>query len=178
MFLFLRNALLVLTLTTPSAINAQDCADYKADYAEGEYGQSLFLFEGDTRWDVTAIAQYNTIVGDHDFYNSKGVELTNVLAVLQQDRANVNRFGKPDRTNLAFDDDAPNFFYDEQDDFFTTPARRAMFADMTLVVECFYFPDHVQDFTNRFMNRETFFLMVTIFEHPNGGLGIFVGEAG
>ncbi len=178
MFQILRNAFLMLTLTTPSAIYAQDCADYKADYAEGEYGQSLFLFEGSTRWDTDAIVQYNTIVGDHDFFNSKGVELTNVLAVLQQDRANVNRFGKPDSVNMAFDGEAPNMFFDEQDGFFTTPARRALFADMTLVVECFYYPDHVQDFTRRFMNRETFFLMVTVFENPKGGLGVFIGEAG
>jgi len=177
MFQHLRTALFAVMLIAPSAINAQDCADYKADYAEGEYGQSLFLFAGDTRWDVTAITQYNTIVGDQDFVSSKGVALTNVLAVLQQDRANVNRFGKPDSTDIGFDDESLMFF-DEQDDFFTTPSRRALFADMTLVVECFYFPDNTQDFAKRFMGRETFFLMVTVFEHPNGGLGVFVGEAG
>lgn len=178
MFQFLRNALLVLTLMTPSAINAQDCADYKSDPTKGEYGESLFLFEGDTRWDIDVITQYNTIVGDRDFYNSKGVELTNVFAVLQQDRANVNHFNKSDYTKVSFADGDSILFYDEQDDFFITPARRALFADMTLVVECFYYPDHVQDFTSRFMNRETFPLMVTVFEHPNGGLGVFIGETG
>lgn len=174
----LRTAILALSLMSPLVVAAQDCADINTEFVDGKYTDSLILYEGSARTEVDILVWYNTIVGDQDFVNSKGEALTNVLAVLQQDRANVNRFGKPDRTDLAFDDDAPNFFYDDQDEYFTTPARRAQFADMTLVVECFYYPDHVQDFTDRFMGRETFFLMINIFELPKGGLGIFVGEAG
>ena len=173
-----RTAIIALSLMSPLAAMAQDCADINTKFVDGEYTDSLILHEGSTRTEVDILVWYNTIVGDQDFVNSKGAPLTSILAVLQQDRANVNRFDKPDRTDLAFDDDAPNFFYDDQDDYFTTPARRAEFADMTLVVECFYYPDHVQDFTDRFMNRESFFLMINVFEHPKGGLGIFIGETG
>ena len=174
----LQYVLLGLVLITPTMVTAQNCVEYKSEYADGAYGDSLFLYEGSKRWDVDVIVQYNTIIGDHDFYNSKGLALTNVLAVLQQDRANVNRFGKPNRADITYDDDNPMIFVDEKDDYFTTPERRALFADMTLEVECFYYPDHMQDFTDRFMGRETFFLMIHVFEHPKGGLGIFIGEAG
>lgn len=42
------------------------------------------------------IAQYYTVIGPGDFYNSAGARLTDFGAILQQDRANLHRFGKPD----------------------------------------------------------------------------------
>ena len=56
--------------------------------------------------------EYYATLSPRDTYNSKGVPLNDVCAIVQQDRANVHRFGNPDG-------DAP-------DGFFTTPERRAM----------------------------------------------------
>ena len=39
------------------------------------------------------IAEYFTLLGPRDFYNSNGVRLTDTCAIIQQDRANFHRFG-------------------------------------------------------------------------------------
>lgn len=56
--------------------------------------------------------EYYATLSPKDTFNSSGIPLNNVCAIVQQDRANVHKFGNPDG--------------DQLDDFFTTPERRAM----------------------------------------------------
>lgn len=58
--------------------------------------------------------EYYATLSPRDTYNSRGAPLKDVCAIVQQDRANVHKFGNPDR--------------DTPDNFFTSPARRAMIA--------------------------------------------------
>ncbi len=58
--------------------------------------------------------QYFATLSPGDTYNSRGVPLDDVCAIVRQDRANVYNRGNPDG--------------DEPDGFFTTPERRAMIA--------------------------------------------------
>jgi hypothetical protein len=44
----------------------------------------------------TLIAEYFTLIGPADLYNSSGVRLGDFGAILQQDRANFHRFGRRD----------------------------------------------------------------------------------
>ncbi|MEJ6393272.1 hypothetical protein V8J82_08405 [Gymnodinialimonas sp. 2305UL16-5] len=45
------------------------------------------------------IGSYYTTLGPQDHYNSSGVRLTDFGAILQQDRANVHRFGRADASD-------------------------------------------------------------------------------
>lgn len=58
--------------------------------------------------------EYFTTLSPKDTYNSRGASLQSVCAVVQQDRANVHKFGNPDK--------------DKPDSFFTSPKRRAMIS--------------------------------------------------
>ena len=58
--------------------------------------------------------EYYTTLSPQDTYNSRGVALTDVCAIVQQDRSNVHRFGNPDG--------------EQPDNFFTSPERRSMIA--------------------------------------------------
>lgn len=56
---------------------------------------------------------YYATIGPQDFYNSSGVRLRDLCAIVQQDRANFHRFGKRDQG-------------DESDPFFADRANRAL----------------------------------------------------
>ncbi len=58
--------------------------------------------------------EYHSMLTPNDKYNSRGAPLNDFCAIVQQDRANVHRFGNPDG--------------DQPDGFFTTSERRAMIA--------------------------------------------------
>jgi len=60
----------------------------------------------------TLMLEYFTTLTPNDTYNSSGASLGDFCAVVQQDRANVHRFGNPDGDGV--------------DPFFNTPQRRAM----------------------------------------------------
>lgn len=68
--------------------------------------------------------EYYATLSPQDTYNSSGAPLNNVCGIVQQDRANVHKFGKMDSG-------------DTFDPFFTTPARRAMIAG-----KCDFDPSH------------------------------------
>ncbi len=77
---------------------------------------------------VTAAAEslmveYYTTLSPRDTYNSGGAPLNDVCAIVQQDRANVHRFGNPDGDRL--------------DNFFTSSERRAMITG-----KCVYDRNH------------------------------------
>ncbi|KIC49081.1 hypothetical protein [Tateyamaria sp. ANG-S1] len=59
--------------------------------------------------------EYYAMLSPHDTYNSRGVPVNDVCGIIQQDRANVHKFGLRDMA-------------DNVDPFFTTPERRAMIA--------------------------------------------------
>jgi hypothetical protein len=46
------------------------------------------------------LAEYTTYLSPRDRYNSQGVALTTVGAILQQDRANYHRFGRRDDLDM------------------------------------------------------------------------------
>jgi hypothetical protein len=50
---------------------------------------------------------YYAVLGPQDHYNSRGTRLTDIGAILQQDRANFHRFGIPDAA-----DQGDGFFWD------------------------------------------------------------------
>ena len=72
----------------------------------------------------SVMLEYFTSLSERDTYNSQGVPLNDVCAIVQQDRANVHRFGLIDQG-------------DQIDGFFTTPERRAMITG-----RCSYDPNH------------------------------------
>ncbi len=74
---------------------------------------SLSLFAGAASADNLMFEYYATL-SPQDTYNSKGQPLNDVCAIVQQDRANVHRFGNPDG--------------EQPDPFFNTTARRGMIA--------------------------------------------------
>lgn len=63
----------------------------------------------------TPITQYNAEITRQDIFNSSGTRLTALGAILQQDRANVHRFGRADNG-------------DGHDDFFGSAQNRALMS--------------------------------------------------
>ncbi|MCV6591692.1 MAG: hypothetical protein OIF48_01975 [Silicimonas sp.] len=86
--------------------------------------------------------EYFTMLSTADTYNSRGAALGDVCAIVQQDRANVHKFGNPDQ--------------DQFDPYFTTPERRAMIAG-----KCDYARDYhtVERIRSGFIG----FVMVRVF---------------
>ncbi len=74
--------------------------------------------------------EYYTMLTPGDTFNSRGVPLDNVCAIVQQDRANVHRFGNPDG--------------DPVDGFFTTPERRAMISGRCDYVRGYHTVDRIR----------------------------------
>jgi hypothetical protein len=60
----------------------------------------------------TLMADYYSLLGPADAYNSRGAPLNDLCAIAQQDRANWHRFGLREE-------------FDGPDPLFNTPARRA-----------------------------------------------------
>ncbi|MGB7244600.1 MAG: hypothetical protein WBC93_21245 [Sulfitobacter sp.] len=58
--------------------------------------------------------EYYATLSPQDTYNSRGAPLSDVCAIVRQDRANVHKFGNPDR--------------EQPDGFFTSSERRTMIA--------------------------------------------------
>lgn len=58
--------------------------------------------------------EYYTTLSPNDTYNSRGKPLNDVCGIVQQDRANVHKFGNPDG--------------EQPDPYFTTAKRRAMIS--------------------------------------------------
>ena len=78
---------------------------------------SLFILISITALPVKAeslMFEYYTTLSQADTYSSRGAPLNSVCAIVQQDRANVHKFGNPDG--------------EQPDPFFTTAARRSMIA--------------------------------------------------
>ncbi|MEJ1990713.1 MAG: hypothetical protein P8X50_03085 [Maritimibacter sp.] len=89
--------------------SAQSCIPYGSDGMDAIPGQVL--------------VRYNADWSDFDHFNSSGNRLTTAGQVLQQDRANVHKFGK--FTN-----------WDSHDGYFTTLAHRKQLASATVTSYC------------------------------------------
>lgn len=86
--------------------------------------------------------EYYATLSTKDTYNSRGQPLNSVCAIVQQDRANVHKFGNPDG--------------DKPDSFFTTPARRAMIKG-----KCDYVRSHHT--VDRIRSQYIGFVLVRVF---------------
>lgn len=86
--------------------------------------------------------EYYATLSSRDTYSSQGVPLNDVCAIVQQDRANVHRFGNPDQ--------------EEPDPFFTTSERRAMIAG-----KCDY--DRSHHTVERIRSRYIGFVLVRVY---------------
>lgn len=159
-------------VATIQTAQAQSCVEYIPDD-----GETLLVVTNGNSQVVRPFVQYSTVLGSRDLVNSKGTRLPNFLAVLQQDRANVNRFGRPDKTDFG-DVDGAVIFVDEGDTYFTTAERRAEFTNIIHVPFCFMDRQDIKSFTNRIMANETGFLFISIFTLPNGKLAVHMSEAG
>lgn len=105
----------VCALGMASAAMAQECVPY---------------FDGDNV-PGTLIVRYHADFSEVDHFNSKGDRLTSAAAVLQQDRANVHKFGKATA-------------YDEKDGYFTTLAHRQQLGAATVTSFCHSDPADVR----------------------------------
>ncbi|MEM7213318.1 MAG: hypothetical protein AAF479_15770 [Pseudomonadota bacterium] len=88
------------------------------------------------------IVEYFTTLSVKDTYNSRGKPLNSVCAIVQQDRANVHKFGNPDG--------------EQPDAFFTTAARRAMISG-----KCAY--DRTHHTVDRIRSQFIGFVLVRVF---------------
>ena len=100
--------------------------------------------------------EYYATLSPVDTFNSSGAPLGDVCAVVQQDRANVHKFGNPDR--------------EEPDGFFTTPARRAMITG-----KCQY--DRSHHTVSRIRNQVIGFVLVRVYGTGNTVSRVQVLEA-
>ena len=108
---------------------------------------SLMLSLGFGLMPMTALAEslmleYYATLTPGDTYNSRGAPLNDVCAIVQQDRANVHKFGNPDG--------------DRPDSFFTSPERRAMITG-----KCVY--DRSHHTVDRIRNQVIGFVQVRVY---------------
>jgi hypothetical protein len=86
--------------------------------------------------------EYYATLSPKDTYNSRGVPLNDVCAIVQQDRANVHKFGNPDG--------------EQPDGFFTSSERRAMISG-----KCEYSQSHHT--VDRIRSQFIGFVLVRVF---------------
>jgi len=142
---------------------------------------------------VRFAVRYFTQIGTQDTVNSGGARLTGYRTTLQQDRTNVNKFGKRDYAIVAEMDSAGALqeyrIYDDPDDFFTTPARRALFQDMPLIAGCdengridaWQQGQRMRDLLSQIATARIpvlLSLVVTIIALPDGGFGMYLDTIG
>ncbi|WP_299603047.1 hypothetical protein [uncultured Tateyamaria sp.] len=101
--------------------------------------------------------EYYAMLSPQDTYNSSGLPLNDVCGIVQQDRANVHKFGRRDSA-------------DNIDPFFTTAERRAMIAG-----RCEYDPSYhtVERIRSQFIG----FVLVRVFGNGNTVTRVQIFEA-
>ena len=101
--------------------------------------------------------EYYAMLSPQDTYNSRGVPLNDVCAIVQQDRANFHKFGRRDSG-------------DSSDPFFTTPERRAMISG-----RCEYDPSYhtVARIRSQFIG----FVLVRVYGNGSGVSRVQIFEA-
>lgn len=153
----LKTALVALALL-PAAAMAQGCVE--------DAGAQLTIVEDGRAFSVPPLANYTAFIGVRDLFNSNGVRLASVGAVLQQDRANFHKSG------LA---DGSGGFSDSQDGYFTSLARRTALSTAPYYVDCNMTPAQERAFKRSIVNGEVQgVIWVLPFRHPRGGLGVYI----
>ncbi len=105
----------------------------------------------------TLIGEYYALIGPADFYNSAGVRLGDFGAILQQDRANLHRFGRRDEL-------------DGWDPIFGDPSQRARIPQIWRIAPgSEYIPGAV-------LSGQQRYLWVRIFGYGNAPQFIVVSE--
>ncbi|MGC1495907.1 MAG: hypothetical protein WA790_08860 [Sulfitobacter sp.] len=99
---------------------------------------------------------YYTTLSPQDTYNSRGVPLNDVCAIVQQDRANVHKFGNPDG--------------EQPDPFFTTAQRRAMITG-----KCIY--DRSYHTVARIRSQYIGFVLIRVFGNGQSVTRVQISEA-
>lgn len=126
---------------------AQACIEYGTNGMDRIPGQIIVTYDAD--------------FSDHDHFSSRGVRLTTAASVLQQDRANVHKFGKS----------TP---FDVRDGFFTSLARRQLLGGAQVTSYCHTPPEVVR---KRIVNSSTAG-QVIFFQRYDGGYTALVDLAG
>lgn len=118
------------------------------------------------------VAEYVTDITDADLYNSNGVRLHDFRQILQQDRYNTHERGQIDGVYLD------NGVFDpfERENFFTTPARRTLFASADLSMVC---SNDLQGLMGQIeRGRLQGFLYVRIYQSKTDQIQIFLSLVG
>ncbi|MGB7240792.1 MAG: hypothetical protein WBC93_01735 [Sulfitobacter sp.] len=107
----------------------------------------------------TLMVDYYSLLGPADAYNSRGVPLNDLCAIVQQDRANWHRFGNREQ-------------YDGGDFFFDSTDRRAMIAG-----RCQYDPSYYANPGARIRNgTRSFYVYVQVFGNNGRVSRVLISE--
>lgn len=129
-------------------------------------GSVLTVQENGRQYQVAAITDYTANIAGRDMYNSRGVLLGNFAAVMQQDRANLYKSGYADG-------DGP--FVDSDDGYFTTLERRSQLSTARYFTSCNMSARETEALKADILNaRINGVIWVIPFNHPNGGLGVYI----
>lgn len=118
------------------------------------------------------VAEYVTDITEADLYNSNGVRLQNFRQILQQDRYNTHERGQIDGVYLD------NGVFDpfERETYFTTPARRGLFASADLSMVC---TNDLQSLIGQIeRGRLQGFLYVRIYQDKGDQIRVFLALVG
>lgn len=154
----IKMAALVTALAFPSMALAQGCVS--------EAGSVLTVQENGRQYQAAAIANYTANIAGRDMVNSRGVRLSNFAAVIQQDRANLYKSGYADG-------DGP--FVDSADGYFTTLERRSELSTARYFTSCNMSARETEALKADILNaRLQGVIWVVPFNHPDGGLGVYI----
>lgn len=153
----LKSALLALAFL-PSAGFAQGCAE------NTDYG--IRVVENGREYTAPHLLNYTAHIAERDLFNSRGVRLRNIGAVLQQDRANYHKSGFGDGSGG---------FSDGDDGYFVNLERRSALSTATYYADCYLSAAEVRAFKADIVNgRVQGVVWVIPFQRPGGGMGVYI----
>ncbi|MBO6675799.1 MAG: hypothetical protein JJ908_12055 [Rhizobiales bacterium] len=148
-------ALASLVLTTTGPALAEDCVRWSEDLPT-----------------TGIVTEYVTDITAEDLTNSRGVQLTDYRAILQQDRFNHHERGVIDGSHL--DDGSFRPFQGEA--YFTTRDRRQQISQGDFSLVC---PDQLDDLAGQILRgRLQGFLFVRAYGGKGGGLRFYIALVG
>lgn len=136
-----------------------------------ETGERVRFRDGAAIVFLDKMAGFVAVLAERDLYNSRGVRLSKIGAVLQQDRANLHKSGVGDRFDT---------FTEQRDRFYTTQERRSLLSKARYYFPCWMSPADITRLRNSILSAqvEATGLMVILFRHPNGSLAGTVSPVG
>ncbi len=116
------------------------------------------------------ITDYLANIAPRDLYNSRGVRLGDVGAILQQDRANLHKTGMADGSGD---------FVDLPDNYFTSLQRRRLLSTAPRFYYCNLSRGDIARIEEGILNaRLSGLLWVSVFRLPDGRLALALSVAG